>query len=67
LAPPRSAGRSADEPAAATLIALDGKPYHNDYVWIFRMRDDTAVEVQAFLDLVPYEDVLRRIPGKKAP
>lgn len=48
-------------------VALDGKPYHNDYVWIFRMRDDTAVEVQAFLDLVPYEDVLRRIPGKKAP
>lgn len=31
------------------------------------MRDYTAVEVQAFLDLVPYEDVLRRIPGKKAP
>jgi len=47
-------------------VALDGKPYHNDYVWIFRMRDDRAVEVHAFLDLVPYEDVLRRIPGKEA-
>lgn len=48
-------------------VALDGRPYHNDYVWIFRMRDDRAVEVQAFLDLVPYEDVIRRIPGKEAP
>lgn len=48
-------------------VARDGKPYHNDYVWIFRMHDDKAVEVHAFLDLVPYEDVLRRIPGKAAP
>ncbi|MFY0184701.1 nuclear transport factor 2 family protein [Stenotrophomonas sp. PUT21] len=51
---------------SGNAVALDGKPYHNDYVWIFRMRDDRAVEVHAFLDLVPYEDVLRRIPGKEA-
>jgi len=30
------------------------------------MLDDRAVEVHAFLDLVPYEDVLRRIPGEEA-
>lgn len=43
-------------------VAGDGAPYENSYVWIFRMADDRAVEVTAFLDLVPYDDVLRRIP-----
>lgn len=43
-------------------VALDGRPYHNDYVWIFRMRDGKAVEVTAFLDLVPYDAVLHRVP-----
>ena len=44
-------------------IARDGKPYRNHYVWIFRMQGDKAVEVNAFLDLAPYEDVIRRIPA----
>lgn len=44
--------------------ARDGRPYRNSYVWIFRMRGDQAAEVTAFLDLVPYDDVLRRIPAK---
>lgn len=43
-------------------VARDGKPYENSYVWIFRMSDGKAVEVEAFLDLEPYYDVLRRIP-----
>lgn len=42
--------------------AKDGQPYRNSYVWIFRMRGGMAVEATAFLDLAPYDDVLRRIP-----
>ena len=44
--------------------ARDGRPYRNSYVWIFRMRGGKAVEATAFLDLVPYDDVLRRIPAR---
>ena len=46
---------------SAEAVARDGKPYRNDYVWILRMEDGRAVEVTAFLDLVPYDEVLRRI------
>lgn len=45
-----------------TATAADGAPYRNSYVWIFRMADRRASEVTAFLDLVPYDEVLRRIP-----
>jgi uncharacterized protein len=41
--------------------AKDGQPYNNSYAWIFRMKEDRAVEVTAFLDLVPYDSVLGRI------
>lgn len=44
-------------------VAGDGLPYRNRYVWIFRMCDGKAVEVTAFLDLAPYEDVIRRVPA----
>ena len=44
-------------------VARDGKGHSNSYVWIFRMHDGKATEVTAFLDLVPYDDVLRRIPA----
>lgn len=30
------------------------------------MRDGKAVEVTAFLDLAPYEDVIRRVPAPAA-
>jgi uncharacterized protein len=43
--------------------ARDGAPYANRYVWIFRMSGGQAVEVTAFLDLVPFDDVLRRVPA----
>ena len=43
--------------------AADGAPYSNSYVWIFRMVNLRASEVTAFLDLVPYDDVIRRIPS----
>ena len=44
-------------------VARDGGAYRNSYVWIFRMRAGKAAEVTAFLDLAPYDDVLRRIPA----
>lgn len=46
-----------------SATAHDGQPYANSYAWIFRMQDEKAVEVTAFLDLAPYDDVLRRIPA----
>jgi ketosteroid isomerase-like protein len=46
--------------------AADGAPYNNSYVWIFRMAGQRAAEVTAFLDLVPYDDVLKRVPPPKA-
>ena len=42
-------------------VARDGKPYANSYAWIMRMQDGKAAEVTAYLDLAPYDDVLRRI------
>lgn len=44
-------------------VARDGQAYNNSYAWIFHMREGKAVEVTAFLDLAPYDDVLRRIPA----
>ena len=45
-------------------MARDGRAYRNSYVWIFRMRGGRVAEATAFLDLVPYDDVLRRIPAR---
>lgn len=42
-------------------MARDGQPYRNSYAWILRMQAGKAVEVTAFLDLAPYDDVLQRI------
>ncbi|GAB7532743.1 hypothetical protein PS3A_51590 [Pseudomonas sp. 3A(2025)] len=47
-------------------VARDGQAYDNSYAWILHMREGKAVEVTAFLDLVPYDDVLRRIPAPLA-
>lgn len=49
----------------ARATARDGREYRNRYAWIFRMQDGKAVEAWAFLDLAPYDDVLRRIPAPK--
>lgn len=46
--------------------AADGQPYVNRYAWILRMQEGKAVEVNAFLDLAAYDDVLRRIPAAPA-
>lgn len=54
-----------------TATARDGAPYRNDYVWIFKMDGQRATRVEAFLDLVPYQDVIDRIaladPSPAAP
>lgn len=44
-----------------TAVAKDGTPYRNSYVWLFRIENGQAVEVVAFLDLVPFQDVIARI------
>ena len=46
-------------------VAKDGKPYRNSYLWIFRMHGGRATEVTAYLDLAPYDDVLRRVPASQ--
>lgn len=43
-------------------VARDGQRYRNDYAWILLMKEGQAREVTAFLDLAPYDDVLRRVP-----
>ncbi len=43
--------------------ARDGLAYTNRYVWIMRMQDGKAIEVNAFLDLARFDDVLRRVPS----
>ncbi|QDH73507.1 nuclear transport factor 2 family protein [Brevundimonas sp. M20] len=42
--------------------AADGASYRNTYAWILRLENGRAVEVNAFLDLAPYDDILRRVP-----
>ncbi|MDP2716423.1 nuclear transport factor 2 family protein [Rheinheimera sp.] len=44
-----------------TGTAKDGLPYHNSYVWIFRMKGLQATEVIAFLDLSRYDELLNRV------
>jgi ketosteroid isomerase-like protein len=47
-----------------SAVARDGKPYRNSFVWIFRMKEGKATEVEAFLDLERYNEVLRRVPAR---
>ncbi|TCQ92528.1 nuclear transport factor 2 family protein [Pseudomonas sp. JUb52] len=44
-----------------TATARDGTPYRNEYVGILKMDGAHATQVEAFLDLVPYQDVIDRI------
>ena len=41
-----------------SATTTSGKPYHNKFVWMFRMKDDRVVEAEAFLDLVAYQNVV---------
>lgn len=42
----------------ASATTTSGAPYRNQFVWIFRMEDQSVVEAEAFLDLVAYQDVI---------
>ncbi|MDY1032033.1 nuclear transport factor 2 family protein [Stenotrophomonas sp. CFBP8980] len=42
----------------AESTTTGGRPYTNQYVWIFRMEDGVVVEAEAFLDLVAYDKVV---------
>ena len=39
----------------ASATTNSGAAYSNQFVWIFRMRDGSVVEAEAFLDLVAYQ------------
>ena len=42
----------------AESVTTGGRPYRNQYVWIFRMEDGVVVEAEAFLDLAAYDKVV---------
>lgn len=42
----------------ASATTTSGAPYRNRFVWIFRMKDGSVVEAEAFLDLVAYQAVV---------
>lgn len=48
-----------------TATAKDGQPYRNTYCWVMTLKNGRITHVTAFLDLIPYLDVLRRIPADK--
>jgi uncharacterized protein len=43
---------------ASTSIALNGRPYAQRYCWITRFVDGLIVEVRAYLDSVPVQQVI---------
>ncbi len=44
--------------------AKDGQPYRNTYCWAMTLKTDRITHATAFLDLIPYLDVLRRVPAE---
>ncbi len=40
------------------MTTTSGAPYRNQFVWIFRLRDEIVVEAEAFLDLAAYQQVV---------
>lgn len=41
-----------------SATTTSGRPYRNQFVWIFRMSEGRVVEADAFLDLVAYQQVV---------
>ncbi|WP_421423268.1 nuclear transport factor 2 family protein [Agrobacterium rosae] len=41
-----------------SATTTSGSPYRNQFVWIFRMKDGSVIEAEAFLDLVAYQQVV---------
>lgn len=44
--------------------ANDGQPYHNTYCLVMTMKDGRIINTVAFLDLLAYTDLLRRVPPR---
>ena len=49
----------------ASATTTGGHPYHNQFVWIFRMRDGLVAEAEAFLDLGAYQRVVDLNPPRQ--
>ena len=41
--------------------AIDGKPYHNEYMYILTMTNGKAISCTAWLDLYAYYDIIERV------
>jgi ketosteroid isomerase-like protein len=41
-----------------SATTTSGAPYNNQFVWIFRMKNGSVVEAEAFLDLTAYRKVV---------
>lgn len=48
-----------------SATANDGLPYHNTYCLLLTMKDGRIVKSVAFLDLLAYTELLRRVPARK--
>lgn len=48
-----------------TATANDGQPYRNTYSWVMTLKNGRITHVTAFLDLISYLDVLKRVPAGK--
>jgi ketosteroid isomerase-like protein len=49
----------------ASATTTGGRPYRNQYVWIFRMKDGVVAEAEAFLDLAAYHQVVDNNPPRQ--
>ena len=45
--------------------ATDGQPYRNTYSWAMTLKNGRITHVTAFLDLIPYLEIFRRIPNPR--
>jgi uncharacterized protein len=51
---------------AGQAVASDGEPYENRYSWHLRFDGDAVVEVVAFFDAAPLDELFRRVPVNSA-
>ncbi|WP_206668058.1 nuclear transport factor 2 family protein [Teichococcus oryzae] len=49
----------------ASATTTSGRPYSNQFVWIFRMKDGSVTEAEAFLDLAAYQEVIEQNEPRK--
>jgi ketosteroid isomerase-like protein len=48
--------------AKGDMIAVDGRPYQNDYCLLYRIADDKIVEMKEYMDTILCEDRLGQFP-----